>query len=263
MIHRAATFGSPNELEHTTRPMTVHIGTSGWVYNHWRGVFYPVDLPQRDWFSFYARSFETVEINNSFYRLPSAGTFQAWRQQAPVGFEYAIKASRYLTHLKKLKDPEAPLTRFFEHASCLGQTLGPVLYQLPPNWRVNLSRFEHFLSALPTDAIHVIEFRDQSWLIEEVFRSMERHGVAHCIHDMHPLQVPPRVTARTVYLRFHGDMEHYGDYPPEILATWAKRIEDWHHQHHDVFVYFNNDIFGYAIKNALALKKLVGRNEDG
>jgi uncharacterized protein YecE (DUF72 family) len=243
--------------------MTIRIGTSGWVYTHWRRVFYPMDLPQRDWFSFYARSFDTVEINNSFYRLPSPGTFEAWRQQAPAGFLYAVKASRYLTHLKKLKEPEAPLARFFEHAGCLEETLGPVLYQLPPNWRANLPRFEHFLSVLPASTGHVIEFRDQSWLTEEVFHLMERYGVAHCIHDMHPLQVPCRVTAHTVYLRFHGDMEHRGDYSSAALATWAERIERWRRGGHDVFAYFNNDVFGYAIKNALALKGMVDRCRNG
>jgi uncharacterized protein YecE (DUF72 family) len=238
--------------------MTIRIGTSGWVYTHWRGVFYPADLAQKDWFSFYARSFDTVEINNSFYRLPSAGAFEAWRRQAPVGFVYSVKASRYLTHLKKLTEAEAPLSTFLERISYLVETLGPVLYQLPPNWRVNLPRFERFLGALPASTTHVVEFRDESWLSEEVFRLMEQHGVAHCIHDMHPLQVPPRVTARTVYIRFHGDMQHSGDYPPATLATWALRIEDWHRQGHDVFAYFNNDIFGYAIKNALALKHMLG-----
>jgi uncharacterized protein YecE (DUF72 family) len=238
--------------------MTIRIGTSGWVYPHWQGVFYPTDLPQRDWFSFYARSFDTVEINNSFYRLPAPATFEAWRRQSPTGFLYAVKASRYLTHLKKLKNPEAPLARFFEHASSLGQSFGPVLYQLPPKWHANLARFEHFLRSLPTGPTHVVEFRDQSWLMEEVFHMMEQYGVAHCIHDMHPLQVPCRVTARTVYIRFHGDMEHGGDYSPAALATWAERIEDWRTRGHDVFVYFNNDIFGYAVKNALALKRMLG-----
>jgi uncharacterized protein YecE (DUF72 family) len=237
--------------------MTIHVGTSGWVYAHWRGVFYPADLPGRGWFSYYARSFDTVEINNSFYRLPAADTFDGWRRQAPPGFLYAVKASRYLTHLKKLQEPEAPLDRFFANACSLGQTLGPVLYQLPPHWRINLPRFEHFLGSLPAGKTHVIEFRDESWLTEEVFQMMEHHGIAHCIHDMHPLQVPLRVTARVVYIRFHGDIEHYGDYPPKILKTWAERIEAWHRQDHDAFVYFNNDIFGYAIKNALALKHLL------
>jgi uncharacterized protein YecE (DUF72 family) len=244
------------------RTMTIRIGTSGWVYAHWRGIFYPEALGQRDWFSFYAQSFDTVEINNSFYRLPSAEAFEAWREQAPSDFIYSVKASRYLTHLKKLKDPEGPVSRFFEHADSLGETLGPVLYQLPPTWRVDLPRFAHFLGALPAGRTHVIEFRDPSWLAEDVFRLMEHHGVAHCIHDMYPLQVPLRATARTVYVRLHGDMDHAGDYSPEALARWAGRLEDWHHRGHDVFVYFNNDIFGYAITNALVLRKLVGNDGD-
>jgi uncharacterized protein YecE (DUF72 family) len=234
--------------------MTIHIGTSGWVYGHWRGVFYPAGLLQGHWFGHYARSFDTVEINNSFYRLPAAATFEGWRKQSPPGFVYAVKASRYLTHLKKLKDPEEPLRTFFERAGRLAETLGPVLYQLPPKWGVNPARLEQFLAALPAEHTHVVEFRDQSWLIEEVFRLLERYRVAHCIHDMYPLEVPLRVTAPPVYIRLHGDMDHYGDYSPAALETWATRIEGWHGEKLDVYVYFNNDIGGYAVKNALALK---------
>ncbi len=237
--------------------MTVRIGTSGWVYNHWRGVLYPSGLPQRDWFARYASEFDTVEINNSFYRLPSEAAFEAWRTQAPAGFVYAVKASRFLTHMKKLKDPEQPLEKFFERASRLGQTLGPVLYQLPPHWQVNLQRFEHFLSVLPAHHTHVIEFRDESWLIEDVFQLMERYQVAHCIHDMSPLKVPMRMTAPTVYLRFHGDVLHGGDYPLSTLKVWAKRIAAWYSQRLGVFVYFNNDIGGYAVQNAVTLKRLL------
>ena len=130
--------------------MTIRIGTSGWVYRHWRGIYYPHDLPQRDWFAYYARDFDTVEINNSFYRLPSEAAFDAWREQAPPDFLYAVKASRFITHMKKLKDPEEPLRTFLERAGRLGKTLGPMLYQLPPHWRVNLPRFEHFLSISTT-----------------------------------------------------------------------------------------------------------------
>ncbi len=148
--------------------MAVRIGTSGWVYKHWREVFYPPDLPARAWFTFYAREFHTVEINNSFYRLPSPEMFDAWRNQAPPGFLYAVKASRYITHMKKLKDPKEPLHEFITRAQHLGHTLGPILYQLPPHWRVNLERLEQFLALLPAGYRHVIEFRDASWLIEPV-----------------------------------------------------------------------------------------------
>lgn len=237
--------------------MSIRIGTSGWVYNHWRGVLYPEDVPPRDWFTCYARTFDTVEINNTFYRLPGAETFDAWREQAPPGFIYAVKASRFLTHLKKLKDPEEPLRTFFDRAGRLGKTLGPVLYQLPPHWKVNLPRMEHFLSILPKGYRHVVEFRDESWLIEPVFQLLERYDVAHCLHDMHPLKIPLRLTAPPVYIRFHGDITHFGDYPPATLKSWAKRISDWHSRRLDVFVYFNNDISGYAVKNAVALKQLL------
>ncbi len=234
------------------------IGTSGWVYKHWRGVFYPADVSPRAWFAYYTRHFDTVEINNSFYRLPSEGMFDAWREQAPPGFLYAVKASRYLTHMKKLKDPEEPLKTFFERAGHLGRTLGPVLYQLPPHWRVNLPRLEHFLSILPRGYMHVVEFREQSWLTEPVFELLARYRVAHCIHDMRPLQVPPRVTASPVYIRFHGDPEHGGDYPLDALKSWAARIADWQAQSLPIFVYFNNDPYGFAIKNATTLKELLG-----
>lgn len=237
--------------------MSVRIGTSGWVYRHWHGIFYPAEWPPRNWFAFYARAFDTVEINNSFYRLPSEAAFDAWREQAPPHFLYAVKASRFLTHMKKLKDPEGPLELFFARASRLGATLGPVLYQLPPRWRVNLPRFEYFLSVLPKGYTHAVEFRKASWLIEPVFETMERYGVAHCIHDMSPLQIPMRVTAQTVYVRFHGDAQHGGDYPDTALAEWAQRIAAWREQGHDIFVYFNNDVGGYALKNAQTLKRLL------
>ncbi len=207
--------------------MAIRIGTSGWVYNHWREVFYPKGLPQRAWFAHYAAEFNTVEINNSFYRLPTEAMFDNWRRQAPPGFLYAVKASRYLTHVKRLIDPREPLQAFIERADHLGPTLGPILYQLPPRWGANLPRLEEFLSILPKGYTHVVEFRDQSWLIEDVFKLLERYQVAHCIHDMRPLQVPLRVTAHAVYIRFHGDPDHAGEYQPDTLKLWAKRITDW------------------------------------
>lgn len=237
--------------------MTIRIGTSGWVYDHWHGIVYPKNLPQRDWFACYACEFDTVEINNSFYRLPSPDAFDTWHRQAPAGFLYAVKASRYLTHMKKLKDPEEPLQRFFQRASRLGNTLGPVLYQLPPSWHVNLSRLEHFLSVLPNPCTHVLEFRDESWLIEDVFRLLERYGAVHCIHDMYPLNVPARVTAPLVYLRFHGSLSYGGDYERAILKTWARRIARWRDEKLDVVVYFNNDIVGFAVKDARMLKQML------
>ena len=240
--------------------MAVRIGTSGWVYDHWRGIFYPEHLSQADWLAYYAREFDTVEINNSFYRLPKEAAFDAWRAQAPPGFVYAVKASRFLTHLKKLKDPGEPLATFFARAGRLGGKLGPVLYQLPPHWRANLPRFEDFLRALPGEYTHAVEFRDESWLAEEVFRLMERHGVAHCLHDMPPLRVPLRITAPFVYIRFHGDPAYGGRYREKTLETWAGRIEDWRRQKLEVYVYFNNDWGGYALADARTLKRLLDKD---
>jgi uncharacterized protein YecE (DUF72 family) len=237
--------------------MSVWVGTSGWVYPHWRGVFYPPHLDQADWFSHYARYFATVEINNTFYRLPRAETFDGWRRQAPSGFRYAVKASRFITHLKKLKDPELPLKEFFARARRLDAALGPVLYQLPPHWGVNLERFAHFLGALPGSVRNAVEFRDPTWFTEEVFQLMERQGVAHVLHDMYPLQVPIRLTTGWVYLRFHGDVRHAGDYPRGALRIWAERIQGWLEQGMEVYVYFNNDIGGFALKNAQALLALI------
>lgn len=238
--------------------MQVHIGASGWAYSHWRGIFYPADLPARAWFSFYARHFHTVEINNTFYRLPAESAFEAWRLQAPAGFIYALKASRYLTHIKRLKEPEAPLQLFLSRASLLGPHLGPILYQLPPHWSLDLGRLEHFLQILPADYQHVLEFRHPSWLCEEVFSLLERYGVALCIHDMPPLEVPLRVTAPLVYVRFHGGPDYFGDYSDAELAEWAERIVGWCVAGYAVYVYFNNDALAYAVKNALTLCRMLG-----
>jgi uncharacterized protein YecE (DUF72 family) len=236
----------------------LRIGTSGWVYEHWRGLLYPPEMKQAEWFGVFARHFDTVEINNSFYRLPSEDAFDAWREQAPPRFLYAVKASRFLTHFKKLKDPEEPLKLFFERAQRLGDRLGPVLYQLPPRWKLNLPRFEAFLNALPRGYDHVVEFRDQSWMAEPVFAAMARRGVSHCIHDMRGLEVPATVTAAPVYVRFHGASSQGGDYPHQELEAWAHRISDWRGQGLDVYVYFNNDWSGFALKNAVALKGFCG-----
>lgn len=238
--------------------MTVRIGTSGWVYEHWRGTFYPEKMSQSQWFAFYAGEFDTVEINNSFYRLPSESAFDAWREQAPDGFLYAVKASRYLTHMKKLKDPEQPLATFLERADHLQAKLGPILYQLPPHWHADIERLEHFCSILPKGYQHVVEFRDPSWVVAPVFAVLERYLVAHCIHDMYTIDVPMRVTAPPVYIRFHGDREHAGEYPLSSMERWADHIREWDDNSKHVFVYFNNDVGGHALKNARQLKSALG-----
>lgn len=241
---------------------TVRIGTSGYVYPHWRGVYYPPDLPQREWFARYARDFDTVEINNTFYRLPEAGVFERWGQAAPSGFLYAFKASRYLTHLKKLKDPGAPLDKLISRARQAGGSLGPFLYQLPPHWRVNLERLQIFLQVLPGDLIHVLEFRDDSWFCPEVKDLLSRFGAAFCIHDHPDVEACPSWgTADTIYLRLHGpgEVAYAGSYPEAFLQQTAERITAWQKEGRTVFVYFNNDLGGHAVCNALALKHLLAR----
>jgi uncharacterized protein YecE (DUF72 family) len=234
------------------------IGTSGWVYRHWRGPFYPPDLPQKRWFEFYARHFATVEINNTFYRLPSEAAFDAWREQAPPGFAYALKASRFLTHVKRLVDPAAPLERFLSRARRLSNHLGPILYQLPPNWHINLERLDRFLALLPRDLTHAVEFRDPSWLIEPTFELLTWHGVGFCIMSLPGVECPVRATAPTVYIRLHGAEQTYADrYSLDQLRDWAGVVRRFLAEGHQVFVYFNNDAWGFAVVNALELRELL------
>jgi uncharacterized protein YecE (DUF72 family) len=233
----------------------IRIGCSGWQYKHWGADFYPAGLAQSRWFAHYAINFDTVEINNSFYRLPTPETFAKWREQAPRRFLYAVKASRFLTHMKKLKDPEDPLSRFFESASQLGPHLGPVLYQLPPGWKVDLDRFEHFLRALPKAHLHTVEFRDTSWYDDRVFALMQAHNVALCLHDMQGSATGKRRVGPFVYVRFHhGTSKYGGRYPDATLDTWAEWLASQAADGLDVFAYFNNDTGGHAPRDAVRLR---------
>jgi uncharacterized protein YecE (DUF72 family) len=239
----------------------VRVGTSGWVYRHWRGVFYPDRLRVKDWFAFYASRFDTVELNNTFYGLPSEAALAAWKEQAPPGFLYALKVSRFLTHRKKLKEPEAPLETVLGLARRLGDRLRPLLYQLPPNWRCDVARLRHFIGLLPRDLTHVFEFRDPSWCNDEVRGLLTETGMGHCIHDMPGFDCPGWVTARTVYVRFHGPgaQRYAGRYDRAHLRDWAGRIGDYQRAGHDVFVYFNNDGGGHAVANAAELREELGQ----
>jgi len=241
-------------------PGQIRIGTSGWIYPHWRGTFYPPDLPERGWFAFYSRLFDTVEINNTFYRLPPAEIFDGWRRRAPAGFVYAVKASRFLTHLKKLKDASEPLESILSRARELAGHLGPILYQLPPNWRCDLDRIHRFIALLPRDLQHVFEFRDPSWHTEEIRSLFAENGVGFCIHDLHGCSCPFWITARHVYLRFHGPTQvaYAGCYDRTQLGTWAEKIRQLQASGHDVYAYFNNDQNAYAVANARELSELVG-----
>lgn len=242
------------------QPGRVRVGTSGWVYRHWRGRFYPPRLRAGDWFRFYAREFDTVEINNTFYRLPTSAAVSAWEKQAPPKFLYAMKVSRFLTHRKKLKDPEGPLEKVMALARGLQDHAGPLLYQLPPNWRCDLPRLRHFIEFLPRERVHVFEFRDPSWCNEEVRALLAETGMSFCVHDAPGSRCPAWVTARTVYLRFHGpgEVRYAGRYGRARLREWAAWIEGYRKAGHDVFAYFNNDAAGNAVINARELKEKLG-----
>ena len=239
---------------------SVRIGTSGWHYKHWLGgVFYPEGTRASQMFDFYARHFDTVEINNSFYRLPAAQTFDNWRESSPPNFLFAVKGSRFITHMKKLKDPYTSSAKFFLVADRLGEKLGPVLFQLPPRWKLNLERFEEFLQALPGEHKYVFEFRDESWLVREVYDLLRRYNAAFCIHDFADMKVPHEITADFTYIRFHGptSAKYYGSYSDRDLRAWADRIEKWRTELHAVYAYFNNDPEGAAVRNALTLKRFL------
>lgn len=237
----------------------VWIGTSGWHYKHWLGVFYPEGTRTSEMFEFYARHFDTVEINNSFYRLPTATTFDNWRESSPRNFCYAVKASRFITHMKKLKDPQPSSAKFFLVADRLREKLGPILFQLPPRWKMNIQRFEEFLRSLPGEHQYAFEFRDETWLVREVYDLLRAYNAAFCIHDFADMKVPREITADFTYVRFHGptSAKYWGSYSDTDLRTWANRINKWRRDLSSIYVYFNNDPEGAAVRNALTLKQLV------
>ena len=238
----------------------IRIGCSGWAYKHWRGILYPEGLPQRLWFQRYAEEFDTVELNNSFYRLPRPETFDGWREQAPPGFCYAVKANRFITQAKKLIDCEEPLDRMMSAARHLGDRLGPMLYQLPPSLKLNLERLESFLKILPRDVTNVFEFRDKSWYVPDTYALLDRHGASFCAHDMPGLATERIAVGSVAYVRFHGTAgKYWGRYSDEQLLGWTDWIAKQARSGRAVWCYFNNDIQGHAIHDAMTLKSMVGQ----
>jgi uncharacterized protein YecE (DUF72 family) len=238
----------------------VHVGCSGWVYKHWRGIFYPEGLPQRLWFQRYAEDFDTVEINASFYRLPLATTFEGWRDKAPPGFRYAVKVNRFITHLKKLNGVEEEVARFIALARPLGPALGPLLYQLPPSLHKDLPRLEAFLKLLPPDLEQVFEFRHKSWYDEEVLDMLDSHGVGFVSHDLKGIESPRWASGRTAYVRFHGaGGKYWGRYSDDALLRWTDWIAEQLELGRSVWCYFNNDIHGHALEDARTLKAMVAQ----
>jgi uncharacterized protein YecE (DUF72 family) len=246
-------------LPPATRKGRARVGCSGWEYKHWRGDFYPLEIPKPRWFEHYARIFDTVEINNTFYRLPEARTFARWAAQAPATFVYAVKSSRFLTHMKKLKDPEQPLTLLFERMAPMRRRLGPVLYQLPPGWKLNRDRLEHFLQVLPHGVRHVLEFRDSSWYSEDVYAMLERFRVSLCLHDMRGSATVRRRVGPFIYARFHGagEAQYGGGYSEGRLRDWAEWLNEQRALGIDVYAYFNNDVGGHAPRDAVTLRRFL------
>ena len=232
------------------------IGTSGWHYDHWREVFYPKGLAKPRWLEFYSGHFPTVELNNSFYHLPSEKAFTNWNNSSPSEFVFSVKVSRFITHVKRLKDSAEPIANFMSRARLLGDKLGPLLYQLPQNMKYNAQVLEDFLKIIPGDALHVFEFRHHSWFDDRVFSLLRRYHASLCIYDMPGFRTPLVATADFSYIRFHGSRWLYSSgYSDEELKDWTQKIKELGVT--KVYAYFNNDAEGFAIRNALKLKDLL------
>jgi len=237
----------------------VHIGTSGFHYKHWRGNFYPEKMPASQWLDYYTRHFDTVELNNTFYRLPVETGLNHWRESTPPGFHFAVKGSRFITHMKKLKDPEQAVGKFFERVDLLGKKLGPVVFQLPPWWEVDAVRLEEFLGVLPPRGRYAFELRNATWHTPEVFAILRRHNAAFCIFEINRVFSGLEITADWTYVRLHGPGGPYqGSYDDSTLRDWAERIAGWREGLKTVYVYFDNDQEAFAVQNALTLKRMVG-----
>ena len=236
----------------------IRIGTSGWYYDHWQGRFYPNDLPKSDWLRFYTHRFDTVEINNTFYHLPQEQTLRKWQSKAPAGFLFAVKANRYITHIKKLRDTRDEMQRFFERVELLKKHLGPILYQLPPMLHKNLNLLSTFLELLSEKRKAVFEFRHESWYTDDTYELLDKFNAGFCIHDLEGQQTPRIITGNVIYIRFHGTSGRYtGSYTKPMLSRWAKWIKENQKSVSAVYAYFNNDALGHAVANARILKSLV------
>lgn len=238
----------------------LHIGTSGWSYAHWKGPFYPRQIRNEEMLAFYCRHFRSVEINNSFYHLPDETTLRQWHDTTPAGFLFSVKASRYITHMKKLKEPQQSLSALLERVSCLEEKLGPLLFQLPPHWHYNGERISAFLDSLSKDFRYAFEFRDRSWINEECYELLAEHGAAFCIYEIDGFLSPREVTADFVYVRLHGPGGPYqGNYDSQTLAGWAGAFSTWSRQGKSIYCYFDNDEAGYAAQNAQTLQSMLQR----
>jgi len=234
------------------------IGTSGWVYSSWDKVFYPEDLPYKEKLKYFSKHFKTAEVNYSFYRLPRPETFKNWKNQVPDDFVFSVKASRYITHIKRLKGAEEPTEKFINNAKNLGQKLGPILFQLPPSFKINLERLEKFLKILPKKYRFTFEFRHKSWFTKETFDLLKKYKVALCIADSPGYPKEIRATSSFVYIRMHGSKRLFSSkYTKKELQDLAKLIKKFLKEGKDVYTYFNNDAFGYAVENAREIREMM------
>ncbi|MEX0647809.1 MAG: DUF72 domain-containing protein [Balneolaceae bacterium] len=242
-------------------PGKIHIGTSGWNYKHWKGTFYPEDLSQKEWLDFYKDRLDTVEINNSFYRLPEKKTFIKWKNSVSGNFIFSAKASRYITHMKKLKGPpEESLKNMLDNFEGLGDHLKPILFQLPPNWKFNEERLKSFIDILPDNFLYTFELRDERWINDTSTDILKDRNIAFCIYELAGYQSPLNITADFVYIRLHGPgkEKYQGKYTKKQLSGWADHLKDWQANNLDVYLYFDNDEQGFAAQNAMELKEMVG-----
>jgi uncharacterized protein YecE (DUF72 family) len=240
----------------------IRIGCSGWSYPHWRKRFYPEKLPVREQFGYYAQHFDTVELNNSFYRQPPPERFVAWREQAPTGFLFAVKGSRYVSHVKRLAVEQRSIDLVVESARGLGDKLGPILFQLQANFHLDLERLQRFLGMLPNDERFTLEFRHDSWLVPAVFELLRSHRIALTIPDHPKMPKSFEITSDFTYVRMHLPPHGLG-YGRQALVPWADRVVVWRRNGLAVFVYFNNDMEGHAIKDAQTLIGLVAARVSG
>jgi uncharacterized protein YecE (DUF72 family) len=236
----------------------IYIGTSGWSYPHWKGTFYPRHLPAGKMLEYYAQRFSSVEINSSFYHLPESQSLRDWYALTPADFRFSIKASRYITHMKKLCDPRDTLPVLLDRICLLADKLGPILFQLPPRWHFNEQRLSDFLESLSSEFRYAFEFRDHSWLNERTLDLLSRHDAAFCIYDLDGFLSPQQRTTDFVYLRLHGpDAAYQGSYPDPVLDGWAGKCSGWAAHGHTVYCYFDNDQSGHAAHNAARLQAML------
>jgi uncharacterized protein YecE (DUF72 family) len=240
------------------RSAKIHIGTSGWSYTHWKENFYPSKLKSTDWLNYYSSIFSTVEVNTTFYHLPLLTTIKNWSLSVPNKFTFSIKASRYITHLKRLKDCKESLKLLFSRVDRLNPKVGPILFQLPPSFRRNDERLSEFIRLLDDQHEYTFEFRHNSWFTKEIYELLSDHNIALCITDLNGSLTPMEITSRFTYIRLHGPHKAYaGSYGLNKLKRWKRKIDQWFNERTSVYCYFDNDEKGYAIEDAKLLQELI------